>query len=77
MVPGNLLLIVVILRNRSMRETFTNCLICNTAISDMLSTLMFGVVNTTIVLTHTKTEWPFGEFMCKFLYTSGKFLSRN
>ena len=65
--PGNLLLIFVVWRNPSM-HTFTNCMICNCAVSDLLSTLIPGVLNVVDTLkTHTH-GWIFGSFICNFLY---------
>ncbi|CAF1057365.1 unnamed protein product [Rotaria sordida] len=60
---GNLLVIIVIQRNRSMR-TVTNMFIMNLAAADLL--VLLFCLPTTVVQDVTKT-WFFGLFLCKFV----------
>ncbi|CAF1125620.1 unnamed protein product [Rotaria sordida] len=68
---GNLLVIIVIQRNRSMR-TVTNMFIMNLAAADLL--VLLFCLPTTVVQDVTKT-WFFGLFLCKFVnYTQVYFV---
>ena len=63
---GNCAVFIVIAANRHMR-TVTNLLICNSAVADLLITLLpttYELLN----LTKYKGTWPMGSFMCSFLY---------
>ena len=55
---GNFLLIFVIAHNPSMR-TFTNCMICNCASSDLLKTLIPGILNVVDTLSKHTQDWMF------------------
>ncbi|CAF3936207.1 unnamed protein product [Rotaria sp. Silwood2] len=61
---GNLLVIIVIQRNRSMRLTVTNMFIMNLAAADLL--VLLFCLPATAVQDVTKT-WFFGLFLCKFV----------
>ncbi|CAF5000836.1 unnamed protein product [Rotaria sp. Silwood1] len=61
---GNLLVIIVIQRNRSMRLTVTNMFIMNLAAADLL--VLLFCLPATVVQDVTKT-WFFGLFLCKFV----------
>mgnify|MGYP002153697974 CR=1 FL=1 len=61
-VVGNILVIVIVLRFKTMRTT-TNYYLVNLAISDMLVGLMPIWVH---VVASVKEFWVFGSFMCKF-----------
>ena len=61
-VVGNILVIVIVLRFKTMRTT-TNFYLVNLAISDMLVGLMPIWVH---VVASVKEFWVFGSFMCKF-----------
>ena len=58
---GNLLVIFVILRNRTMK-TVTNVFLVNLAVSDVLFLTFCAPFTATIYITK---DWPFGEHMCK------------
>ncbi|XP_064626453.1 allatostatin-A receptor-like [Lineus longissimus] len=60
---GNLLVIIVVVSNRQMRNT-TNILIVSLAIAD-LSFIIFCVPFTTVSV--TVPVWPFGEIWCKIV----------
>ncbi|CAF1589079.1 unnamed protein product [Rotaria magnacalcarata] len=60
---GNILVIIVIQRNRSMR-TVTNMFIMNLAAADLL--VLLFCLPATVVQDVTKT-WFFGLFLCKFV----------
>lgn len=63
---GNMAVIVVVHQNKSMR-TFTNILICNSAVADLLITLIPNVYEIVNVL-EFDGRWYMGSFMCSFLY---------
>ena len=62
---GNGIVLIVIYKNHAMR-TVTNLLICNSAVADLLITLLAAVWEV-IVLLKYKT-WPLGTFMCPFMH---------
>ena len=64
---GNGIVLIVIYKNHAMR-TVTNLLICNSAVADLLITLLPTVWEVLVVLKY-KT-WPLGQFMCTFMYMS-------
>lgn len=67
--PGNLLLIFVVCKNPSM-QTFTNYLICNTAVSDLITTIVPGLLSIfDAMIRHDDHIWIFGGCMCKLVYT--------
>ncbi|XP_041363412.1 QRFP-like peptide receptor [Gigantopelta aegis] len=61
-VVGNSIVILIIGLNRKMRTT-TNLLILNLAVSDLLVGIFCMWVHVGNQIT---SEWPFGEFVCKF-----------
>lgn len=63
---GNMAVIVVVHQNKSM-QTFTNILICNSAVADILITLVPNVYEVIDILEY-KDRWALGGFMCSFLY---------
>lgn len=62
---GNTLVIVVLLRKRKYLRVSTNVMMMNLAIADMLF-LIFCVPFHAII--YTTPQWPFGEFMCRFVH---------
>ena len=64
---GNVIVLIVIYKNHAMR-TVTNLLICNSAVADLLITLLPTVWEVIFLLKY-KT-WPLGQFMCTFMYMS-------
>ena len=62
---GNTLVVIVVLKNRDHFRNTTNLFILNLAIADMLF-LIFCVPFHAIV--YTVPDWPFGDFMCKFVH---------
>ncbi len=63
---GNSLVIAVVLKNRDQFRTTTNLFIINLAFADLLF-LLFCVPFHAVIYT-TTGDWPFGEFMCKFVH---------
>ena len=64
-VIGNTLVLVVVLKNQSYRQTTTNLYILNLSIADLLF-LIFCVPFHAVI--YTVLSWPFGKFMCKFAH---------
>lgn len=62
---GNTLVIIVVFKNKDHFRNTTNLFILNLAIADMLF-LIFCVPFHAII--YTLNDWPFGEFMCKFVH---------
>jgi hypothetical protein len=63
---GNSLVIVVLMRNhRQQMRVSTNVLMLNLAVADMLF-LIFCIPFHAII--YTKPDWPFGDFMCRFVH---------
>ena len=62
---GNGLVVLVVYRKRKMK-TVTNYFIVNLAIAD-LAVLLVNV-SSDVVLTLSKGEWPYGDFMCHVIY---------
>ncbi|KAJ6218886.1 hypothetical protein RDWZM_004698 [Blomia tropicalis] len=65
-VIGNLLVIIVYLRNTRIRNV-TNTYIVNVAISDLLYVITVPV----FLISIWSNSWPFGEFVCKLLLSKG------
>ncbi|KAK2139551.1 hypothetical protein LSH36_1724g00000 [Paralvinella palmiformis] len=62
---GNVLVIVVVIKNRDHYRNTTNLFILNLAIADVLF-LVFCVPFHAVI--YTTIKWPFGEFMCKAVH---------
>jgi len=62
---GNLLVVVVVIKNREQYATTTNIFILNLAIADLFF-LTFCVPFHAVI--YTIPEWPFGEFLCRFVH---------
>ena len=60
---GNLLVIIVVVSNKQMRNT-TNILIINLAVADILFILICVSMTT---VSYSMPMWPFGEVMCKIV----------
>ena len=63
---GNVLVIVVVIRNREQYTSTTNIFIVNLAIAD-LAFLIFCVPFHAVIYTSSET-WPFGNIMCKLVH---------
>ena len=63
---GNTAIIYCVYKTKTM-QTFTNTLICNSAVADLLITLVPTVHEVLNILSY-KGEWKLGGFMCSFLY---------
>ena len=63
---GNCSVIACVCKVKSMRS-FTNILICNAAVADLLITLVPTVHEVVDILVY-KGRWDLGQFMCTFLY---------
>ena len=61
---GNIIVIIVVIRNRDHFRNTTNLFILNLSIADLLF-LVFCVPFHAIIYT---IPWPFGTFMCKFVH---------
>ena len=64
---GNGTVLVVMYKNHSMRSV-TNLLICNSAVADLLITILPTVWEVLVLLKYR--TWPLGTFMCTFMYMS-------
>ena len=62
---GNTLVIVVILKNKTHFRNTTNIFILNLSMADMLFLIFCVPFHATI---YTVPDWPFGQFMCKFVH---------
>ena len=62
---GNILVMVVVIKNKNQFKNTTNLFILNLAVADLLF-LIFCVPFHAII--YTGLGWPFGEFMCKFVH---------
>ena len=62
---GNSLVIVVVLKNKDYFRNTTNLFILNLSVADLLF-LTFCVPFHAVI--YTTMDWPFGEFMCKFVH---------
>jgi len=63
---GNCSVIACVYKVKSMR-TFTNILICNAAVADLLITMVPTVHEVVDILVY-RGRWELGKFMCSFLY---------
>ncbi|XP_064638078.1 galanin receptor 2a-like [Lineus longissimus] len=62
---GNTLVFVVVVKNRTYYRNTTNIFILNLAFADLLF-LVFCVPFHAVI--YTLNNWPFGQFMCKFVH---------
>ena len=62
---GNLLVMIVVIRNKDHFKNTTNLFILNLAAADLLF-LIFCVPFHVVI--YTSLGWPFGQFMCKFVH---------
>ena len=62
---GNLLVMIVVIRNKHHFKNTTNLFILNLAAADLLF-LVFCVPFHAVI--YTNLGWPFGQFMCKFVH---------
>jgi hypothetical protein len=62
---GNMLVVIVVVKNRSYYRNTTNIFIFNLALADLLF-LVFCVPFHAVI--YTMPSWPFGQFMCKFVH---------
>lgn len=64
---GNTLMLLVVVWNKQM-QTFTNLLLCNCAVSDLL--MIFPAVWDVVDILKYDGRWVLGQFMCSFLFIS-------
>ena len=62
---GNILVIMVVLKNKSQFRNTTNLFILNLSVADLLF-LVFCVPFHAVI--YTVLNWPFGDFMCRFVH---------
>lgn len=64
---GNIIVIIVVIKNKDHFRNTTNLFILNLSIADLLF-LLFCVPFHAVIYTTTTGNWPFGGFMCKFVH---------
>ena len=62
---GNILVLIVVLKNKDHYRNTTNLFIVNLAIADLLYLVFCAPFHSII---YTVPSWPFGEFTCKFVH---------
>lgn len=69
---GNLLVIISILANRSMRNSSMNFILLNLAVADLLN-LILNVPDISQLLKHWSYDYPFGDAICRLFRFGGVF----
>ncbi|XP_078346199.1 QRFP-like peptide receptor [Oculina patagonica] len=67
---GNIFVIIIVYKHRDLRKTI-NYFIVNMAVSDLVSSLIVGPINITVLLTgswHWRVSGILGSIFCKFAY---------
>ena len=64
---GNTLIIAVVTKTKRM-HTFSNILICNISVADLMMTLLPMFWEVIRLAKYNDNSWPFGKFMCVFAH---------